>query len=590
MNRDLFRRYAQYFWMLADVKGRLAGGLIAGVISGAVSGFGFPFLVYKVLPVVFSEKGKDPRIMVGAIALLPTVTLLRGLTGFVSTYLLTFCSVHMLNKLRMEVHRKIQSLPLAFFHRNKIGDLYSRIMQDTGQLQSAIMDSSINLIKLPVQMVGALVALIYLSIKQHEVVFFLLFMAVIPLVVVPIRFVGKKLLKRATQLQREMGATAQVVSENLNAVREVRAFNLQDREAKRLERTLGTLLRYMVKTTKYKASMRPTIEMVNAVGVSVAIGYVLISGMAWENVVALLVALFAAYEPVKKLGTAFGKLKQGEASLERIEYILEQEEDVADPEEPLPLDEVKGEIEFRDVWFRYDEEWILRDLNLTAPAKAVTALVGASGAGKSTMADLVPRFYDVQKGAVLVDGRDVRSVRKRELRSHVAIVSQRTFLFNATIEENIRLGRLDATPEDVREAARHAFAHEFIMEMEKGYDTIVGDRGIRLSGGQAQRIAIARAFLKKSPILILDEATSALDSESEELIQRSLEELVEGRTVLVIAHRFSTIRNADRIAVLERGVLVGCGSHEELYPVCEVYRNLYDRQFGEGEEAETGTK
>jgi subfamily B ATP-binding cassette protein MsbA len=579
MNTGLIRRFAPYVKLLADVKLVFAGGLVCGIINGATSGFGLPFMIYKVFPVVFSDPAPDWPILAGAIAMFPAVMLVRGTTDFFSTYLMAYCGVELLTRIRLKLHRKLQSLPLSFFHRNTVGDLFSRIMQDTQQFQMAVVDSSVNLIKQPVQLIGALAALIYLSIQQREMLFLLLFVGIIPAVVVPLRYVGKRLLKRASQLQGEVGNISQTVSENLNAAREVRAFNLQQRELNRFETVLVSFCRLTMKTVKYSKIMRPTIEFVSSIGVAAAIAYLIVSGIRWEEVAALFVALWATYDPLKKFGEVYNKLKRGEASLERIEYILEQEDNIPDPEQPAVLPPVQGNIEIQNVSFRYLDEWVLREINLSVPPGTVVALVGPSGAGKSTLADLLPRFYDVNEGCILIDGLDIRTVAKADLRSAISVVSQDTFLFNATIEENIRLGRLEASDADIREAARHAYAHDFIEQLEDGYATIVGDRGTRLSGGQKQRIAIARAFLKKSPVLILDEATSALDSESEEMIQKALEELVQGRTVFVIAHRFSTIRNAGCIVVLEEGRMVGTGSHDELYNNNDTYRRLYDRQF-----------
>jgi subfamily B ATP-binding cassette protein MsbA len=579
MNTALFKRFLPYFKMLSALKLPLAGGVLCGVVYGAAGGVGLPFLIYKVFPVIFGDPPPAFPILVGAVVLFPVAMLLRGASGFFSTYLMSYCGVHLLARIRLKIHEKLQQTPLAFFHRNTVGDLYSRVIQDTSVFQRTVVESSIELIKQPVQLIGAVATLAYLSVKQHEILFMMLFVAVIPACVVPLRMVGKRLLKRATQLQNEVGNISQIVSENLSASREVRAFNLQDREFSRFEQALTKFCRLNMKKVKYGKIMRPTIEFVSSIGVAGAIAYLIISKTPIESVLALFTALYMTYEPLKKLGEVYNQLKTGEASLGRVEYILNQQDEIPDPAHPLPLGPVKGDIEVDYVSFRYLDEWVLQDVSLSIPSGSVVALVGPSGAGKSTLADLIPRFYDVVDGSISIDGKDVRQVTKSELREAVSFVSQDTFLFNTTIEENIRMGRLDAGPEDIREAARHAFAHDFIEQLEDGYETVVGDRGTRLSGGQKQRIAIARAFLKKSPILILDEATSALDAESEEKIQRALEDLVQGRTVIVIAHRFSTIRNADSIVLLEGGRMAGYGTHDELYASSETYRQLYDRQF-----------
>jgi subfamily B ATP-binding cassette protein MsbA len=286
------------------------------------------------------------------------------------------------------------------------------------------------------------------------------------------------------------------------------------------------------------------------------------------------------YGPIKKFGTVHNEIRQGEASAERIDQVMMTEDSVPDAKQPVPFDRRKTDIEFDGVVFEYEAGVpVLRQVSAQIPAGTVVALVGPSGAGKSTFVNLIPRFYDVTGGAIRIGGTDLRDFSKKDLRNHISIVSQDTFLFNDTIRNNIRLGRLDATDAEVEAAAQNAFAHDFITAFDQGYETLVGERGTRLSGGQKQRIAIARAFLRNAPVLILDEATSALDSESEEMVQRALTDLVQGRTVFIIAHRFSTIKLANRIMVFEQGLLRQSGTHAELYASDELYKSLYDRQF-----------
>jgi subfamily B ATP-binding cassette protein MsbA len=299
-----------------------------------------------------------------------------------------------------------------------------------------------------------------------------------------------------------------------------------------------------------------------------------------EDMIPLLAALYMTYPSIRKFGSVHNEIRQGEASVERIEQVMQTPDAVPNPANPVPFDAGKTDISFENVAFEYEPDVpVLRGVNAQIPSGTVVALVGPSGAGKSTFVNLIPRFYDVTGGSIRIGGTDLRQFSKEDLRRHISIVSQDTVLFNETIRNNIRLGRLDATDTEVEAAARHAFAHDFITAFDDGYATMVGERGARLSGGQKQRIAIARAFLRNAPILILDEATSSLDSESEEKVQLALGELVRGRTVFIIAHRFSTIKLASRIMVFEQGALRADGTHAELYAGDELYKSLYDRQF-----------
>ena len=297
-----------------------------------------------------------------------------------------------------------------------------------------------------------------------------------------------------------------------------------------------------------------------------------------EIIASILTALYMCYEPVKKLGSVSNTIRKAEASLDRLEYVLHSEDKVPEADQPLNIPQVNGQIRFEAVNFSYDDEVVLKSIDIEIAAGEVIALVGPSGAGKSTFANLVPRFYDAVSGIVRIDGVDVREVLKADLRAQIALVSQEALLFSDSIANNIRIGKPDATLEEIKTAAKMANAHDFIQALEEGYDTPVGERGSRLSGGQRQRISIARAFLKDAPIIILDEPTSALDAESEYQIQAALEKLSKGRTVLIIAHRFSTIQHADRILVFNAGRIVASGSHNELYPSNELYRSLYDKQ------------
>jgi subfamily B ATP-binding cassette protein MsbA len=376
-----------------------------------------------------------------------------------------------------------------------------------------------------------------------------------------------------------MGTVTNSLSENLGAAKEVRAFGLEERQASSFAKETSALITYQLKAAKYAQALTPLIEIISAVAISVVFFYAYKGHVTLDAFVPIMMAVYISYDPIKKLGAINNELKRGEAALNRLEVVFNEPVTIKDPQDPAVVGRVKGNINFESVSFAYkSEEPVLRSVSADIPKGTVCALVGPSGAGKTTFANLVPRFFDVEAGHVDIDGIDIRQMRLADLRSNIAIVSQDPVLFNDTVHNNLLLGRLDATPDEVKAAAKDAHADEFISAFPQGYETIVGERGARLSGGQKQRLALARAFLRNAPILILDEATSALDSQSEQLIQDALRKLVVGKTVLIIAHRFSTIRDASLILVFDQGSIVARGDHATLYAENGLYKELFDRQ------------
>ena len=381
-------------------------------------------------------------------------------------------------------------------------------------------------------------------------------------------------------LQAQAGSITDRFTENLAGIKEVRAFGLEKYEVDRFAGLSGGLVRAQMKVVKYAQALGPSIEILSAVGISITFVYAYNAGVHSGSFLGIITALFLSYNPIKRLGAVSNELKRGSASLERLEQVLHEPVKISDPDNPVPVNRLKGDFTFKSAGFFYkDGEHVLKNISVTIPSGTFCALVGPSGAGKTTFANLVPRFYDVTEGSLLIDGIDVRAMRFSDLRRNIALVSQDPVLFNDTIYANLLLGRPDATREEVIDAARKANADSFISAFPQGYDTLAGERGSLLSGGQKQRIAVARAFLRNAPILILDEATSALDSESEAAIQEALKKLVIGKTVIIIAHRFSTIKDASKILVFEKGLIVGNGTHSELYSSDALYRSLYDRQY-----------
>ena len=580
-----YERFRPYFSYLRPQRSLLFWAILCGVIAGAASGAGLPYMVKKVFPVMFA-KGAAPMttLELALVALwIPAVFVVRGVAGYLNTYYIQLVGTRVLEALRLDFFRKLQVLPLSFFQRNSTGDLLSRGLADANQLQNTLTTVANELVKSPASLIGSICYIAWVAYHEQGVALVLVTLAVVPLTVLPIRYIGKKLIKRAGQIQAELGSVTDIFSENLSATREVRAFGLEQRETSRFGRASQTLIRAQMKFMKYEKALTPLIEIISATGISFTLLYAYHVHLDKDTFLALITAIYASYEPIKKLGSLNNEMKRGFGALERLEEVLQAPVTITDPSHPVAVGRLRGDLTFSAVTFTYGGEVAaLRDVSVNLPAGTVCALVGPSGAGKSTFANLVPRFYDATAGSIVIDGIDIRAMRLADLRGNIALVSQEPVLFNDTILQNLLIARPDATRAEVEAAARDAHAHEFITTFQHGYETIVGERGGRLSGGQKQRLAIARAFLRNAPLLVLDEATSALDSESEAAVQDALRKLVVGKTVLIIAHRFSTIRDATHILVFDGGRIVAQGDHATLYAGNTLYRSLYDRQQGTG--------
>ena len=603
------KKFLPYYPMLKPVIGTFIIALLCGSISGIASGFGLPLMLKKVLPVLFGTGEKQDLVLLNfdsskeifggitatwlpdihlvipaqyvllfALLLMPLVFIIRGAAMFGNTYLLNLCGIRVLESIRMKLFTHLQHLHLGFFGKNKSGDLLSRTTGDTMLVKTVLVEVTNDLVIQPFTLIGAVGFIVWSALQSEATQQFLLSLCVVPLSVLPVQFIGKRLVKRSKKMLVSAGELSSVLAESLQAPREIRAYNLEDRECSRFRKCVRDFFKLQMKCVKYDKMLTPLIEIIAACSISFAVYQAAAAKLDQDTVIALVGALYFAYDPIKKLGKINNRIKEGSAGLARLEEIWQAPIEVADPENPHPLGLVRGEIDFKGVTFGYNDVPVLRSVSFAARPGDTIALVGPSGAGKSSLVNLIPRFYDVSIGSVSVDGIDVRDVRLAELRKNIAIVSQEPILFNDTIYNNVLIGRLDATREEVIAAAKRASALEFIESLEHGWDTIVGERGGRLSGGQRQRIAVARAFLRDAPILILDEATSALDTESEAQIQESLEELVRGRTTFMIAHRFSSIRTAKRILVFDAGKIIADGPHEEIYESCPLYRGLYDQQ------------
>ncbi len=566
---DLVRPYQGKIWLSA----------IFGSIGGALTGVGLTNGVEKLFTSIFSD---DRALMVNEIILVasifPVLFLIIGGSNFFGAYLLHSAGLSAIRDLRIRVFDRLQLLSFSYFQKNTTGDLIARITGDTQMLQITLNYVARKFITQPATIIGAVYFLTLKAVQDEGVLEIYLCLAALPIVIFPIRHITLKLSRKAVKQQEKFGGLTQNIAQNLSAAREVRAFNLEERESTRFRDRAAQLFKAQMKVVKYGFSLPPVIETISSVGLSIAfvIGY--FQGVAGGVFTGVFLGLYFLYTAIKNLGMFAAELSKGAAALSRVEEILNEPIDVVDNSGAAPLKSVNGEIRFDQVDFSYDSNPVLRSVSARIPAGSTCALVGPSGSGKSTFVNLVPRFFDVANGSISIDGRDLRTVPLSELRQQIALVSQEPVLFDDTVIENIRLGRQDASDEEVIAAAEDAFADEFIRSMDKGYNEIVGERGARLSGGQRQRIAIARAFLRAAPILILDEATSALDTESEEKVQQALRKLIVGKTVLIIAHRFSTIDSAQQILVFENGQIVDSGSHDDLIVNSPIYRRLYNRQ------------
>jgi subfamily B ATP-binding cassette protein MsbA len=600
------RRYKRHWRHILPARWPLIGGLLSGAIFAISTGLGLPLAMKYLLPIFFNQQDKiDPkvlefsrrffgdayidRLMVLACVGLPLVFVIRGLAAIANRYLINKAGFIVLENIRLEVYNRLLSLPLAFYQRNKAGDLQARLMGDTDKLKGVVVNVGGEIIKQPFTLIAAITALIYLCATERSALFALIAMLSVPLCVIPIRIASRQLVKRSRQLAGKSGELSSITVETLQSPLEVQAYNLQNRQRTRFTAGIREIFGLTMKTVKYQSVVNPVIEIVSVCGFVAALFFGTRNGMTYETFSALALALYMSYEPVKKLSAVHNIIKTGEASLERLEYILDAEDTVPAPASPRQLTSGPLDLAFENVAFAYAPRpghetsgtrapAALLDISLHARPGETIALVGPSGAGKSTFITLIPRFYDPSIGRVTLGGIDLRDLDKTALRDLVAVVPQQPLLFNASFAENIRMGRLSATDAEVETAARRAHAHEFIAAQPQGYSTMVGERGNTLSGGQRQRIAIARAFLKNAPILILDEATSALDSESEAAVQEALRDLVKGRTTFMIAHRFSSIRHATRILVFEHGRVIADGSHDALYTSSSAYRDLCDHQ------------
>ncbi len=557
-----------YWWRIAI---SLVATLGVAGMNGAIA-----LMIKPVLQKMFVQKDMQIFILlpIGIVA----IYVVRGICRFTAGYFISTAGQLAIQDIREDFYRKNMSLSMRFFNNNPTGSLMSRVLNDVTTMQDGVANIVTGLLNDGFSAIG-LIAVIFYRNWQLALVSII----AIPVTVYPAQKIGKRIKRLSSQGLGKIGDISRILQETFSGIKVIKAFGLEQREIGKFVNCNREFYNIARKAIKYNGLSTPVMEVITSLGIAGVIWYggtmVMHGKMTSADIISFMAAMLMLFNPIKGLLSAYNVIQRSLGAADRVFEILDEVPDIQDRPDAIEIDRAKGNVEFREVSFCYNEEFVLKDINLSVRNGEVVAFVGPSGGGKTTLVSLIPRFYDPTTGSVSIDGTDIRSLKSKSLLDQIALVDQETFLFNDTIANNIRYGKPEASIDEVKKAAEAAFAHDFIMEMPEDYDTNIGDRGVRLSGGQRQRLCIARAILKNAPVLILDEATSALDTESEQMVQKALNNLMSNRTTLVIAHRLSTIFHADKIVVLEKGEIVECGTHHQLLEQDGLYKKLYDMQF-----------
>ncbi len=572
MTVKLYKRLLQY---VKPYRMKLILAMICMVFF-ALCTAGTAWLVQPAMDKIFVDK--DMRMLFLIPAFIIGLFLIKGVFYYGQTYLMSFVGLRIVADLREKLYHHLQYLSLSFFTKTPTGILISRLTNDISLIQGAVSSAITSVLRDCFSIITLTVVVFYRDWKLACIAFIIL-----PLAAIPIIKFGQKLRKFSIKGQIRMGSITSLLQETISGNRIVKAFTMEDYESRRFSAENDRFFKVVMKRQKIRALSSPVVEVLGGLGVAGIVlvgGYSVIKGNSTPGTFgSFLAAILLLYKPIKSLSRVNDIVQGGLAAGSRVFELMDETPEIRDADEAVPLTGISDGIKFERVSFKYEDERVLKDINVEVKVGEVLALVGMSGAGKTTLVNLIPRFYDVDEGQITIDGRDIRTLTIKSLREHVAIVTQQTILFNDTVRNNIAYGDITRSEEEIIEAAKAANAHGFIEKLPLGYDTVIGERGVKLSGGERQRVSIARALLKDAPILILDEATSSLDSESELQVQIALERLMANRTVFLIAHRLSTIRNAHRILVIDNGRTVEVGTHDELLALNRIYKRLYDMQF-----------
>ncbi len=573
--RNIKERHRIFIRLVMKNRNRLiVAGLCGLLMSASTTVMGY--LIKPVIDDIFVRQ--DATGLVFFPLLVIGVFLVKGLGRYGQEYFLNYVGEDIIRRLRNQLYHRIQDLPLAFFQRERTGGLMSRITNDVNILKSMVSRTATGALS-DFSAIAGLTAVIFYQNWRMAILAFI----ILPVAFFPVFELGRRVRRVRTGCQEAMAELNSFLHETLAGAKIVKAFGMENHEKKRFDKKTGNLFRLEIKGVVVRSLSSPIMEFLGGLGIAFVIwygGWEVIQGKTTPGTfMSFLTCVMLLYEPVKKLSHLNNSIQQGLAAIDRVYDIVEATSDIVDPEHPHELGNGSHTLAFHSVDFSYDETPVLRQIDLEVLQGQVLALVGTSGSGKTTMVNLIPRFFDVTAGKITIGGTDIRDLRVSDLRSRIAIVTQEPILFNETVRQNIAYGNPQASEEAIAAASKAAYAHDFIERFPDGYDTVIGELGGRLSGGEKQRLCIARALLKDTPILILDEATSSLDTESEALVQKALENLMRGRTTVVIAHRLSTVANADRIAVVAGGQIIETGTHDELLALEGEYTKLHNMQF-----------